>query len=225
MIRAIAFDLDDTLINTSGLLAPKATINAFQILIDAGLKLSLAECEKIRLEMILSVSHKDVFVHLAKTYGSENTLAKVQDAIDAFYSPVLPEHLPLLPGAIDNIKYLSEKYELYIVTAGFEISQKDKVRALGIKEFFKRIYVIDSMAKKRKRSSFEAIIQELAIKPKELLCIGNSLSSEIIDGIDIGATTCYFEFGEDRGIAEPGVYSKIDFHVKNHFELIETCKL
>ena len=33
MIKVIAFDLDDTLLDTSGLLAPKATRDAFDILI------------------------------------------------------------------------------------------------------------------------------------------------------------------------------------------------
>lgn len=225
MIHAIAFDLDDTLINTSGLLAPRATINAFQSLIGNGLQLSLEECEAIRQEMIKSVSHKDVFIHLAKTYGSKNTLERVQDAVDAFYSPSLPDRLPLLPGALDNLKILSKKYELFIVTAGFEISQIEKIRALGIKDFFKKIFVIDSLAKKRKRSSFETIIKDLSIQPKELLCIGNSLSSEIFDGIAIGATTCYFEFGEDRGTADVELLKKIDYRVKNHFELIDVCKL
>ncbi len=225
MVRAIAFDLDDTLINTSGLLAPKATIHAFEILRKNGLALEMEACERIRQDMIKSVSHKEVFIHLAKQYGTELTQTRVQEAIDAFYSPILPDHLPLLPGALDNLKYLKNKYELFVVTAGFEISQKDKIRALGIKEFFKQIYVIDSLARKRKRESFQKIIQDLTLHPQELLCIGNSLSSEMKDGVELGTKTCLFEFGEDRGEAPVDLMQKIDFKVKNHFELIDTCRL
>lgn len=225
MIRAIAFDLDDTLINTSGILAPKATLDAFKILKDNGLKLSLEDCERIRLDMIRSVSHRDVFAFLAKNHGTDDTIAALSAAVDAFYSPTLPENLPLLPGALDNLKYLQPKYALYVVTAGFDVAQKDKIKSLGIKKFFKQIFVINSLAKERKKDSFIKILEIEKINSYELLCIGNSLSSEIKDAISLGAKSCYFEFGEDRGEADENLYKNIDFHVKNHFDLIEVCQL
>ena len=225
MIRAIAFDLDDTLIDTSGILAPKATLDAFKILLDSGLSLTIEDCERIRLELIKSVSHKDVFEHLAKTHGTQQTESALQQAVDAFYSPVLPEKLPLLPGALDNLKYLKPKYPMYVVTAGFEVAQNDKIKTLGIKNFFKQIFVINSLAKQRKKDSFLKILELEKIKPEELLCIGNSLSSEIKDALSIGAKTCYFQFGEDRGEVDQEFYKKINYRVTNHFDLIETCEL
>ena len=225
MIRAIAFDLDDTLIDTSGILAPKATLDAFKILKDNGLTLSTEDCERIRVEMIRSVSHRDVFDFLAKNHGTEQTQSALAAAVDAFYSPSLPENLPLLPGAIDNLKYLQPKYAMYVVTAGFDVAQKDKIKSLGIKKFFKQIFVINSLAKERKKDSFLKILALEDLKPHELLCIGNSLSSEIKDAVSIGAKSCYFQFGEDRGEVDESFLKKIDFHVKNHFDLIEVCDL
>ena len=172
MIRAIAFDLDDTLVNTSGILAPKATLDAFNILKNNGLTLSHEECERIRVEMIRSASHKDVFHFLANNHGTEETQSALPSAVDAFYSPLLPEYLPLLPGALDNLKYLQPKYALYVVTAGFDVAQKDKIKSLGIKKFFKQIFVINSMAKERKKDSFLKILEMEKLKPHELLCIG-----------------------------------------------------
>lgn len=225
MIRAIAFDLDDTLIDTSGILAPKATLDAFNILLESGLSLTLEDCERIRLDMIKSVSHKDVFEHLAKNHGTTQTQSALQQAVDAFYSPVLPETLPLLPGALDNLEYLKPKYAMYVVTAGFEVAQKDKIKTLGIKNFFKQIFVINSLAQQRKKDSFLKILELERILPEELLCIGNSLTSEIKDALSIGAKACYFQFGEDRGEAAEEFYKKIDYRVTNHFDLIETCEL
>lgn len=225
MIRAIAFDLDDTLIDTSGILAPKATLEAFKILKDNGLELSFEDCERIRIEMIKSVSHRDVFDFLARNHGTELTQSVLHAAVDAFYSPSLPENLPLLPGAIDNLKYLQPKYALYVVTAGFDVAQKDKIKSLGIKNFFKQIFVINSLAKERKKDSFLKILKLENLKSSELLCIGNSLSSEIKDAVCIGAKSCFFQFGEDRGEIDENFLKKIDFHVKNHFDLIEVCNL
>ena len=71
MIKAIAIDLDDTLLDTSGILAPQATRDAFSCLIENGLKLSLAECEAMRIELIKSISHRDVFEKLASEYATK----------------------------------------------------------------------------------------------------------------------------------------------------------
>ncbi|MBC7741690.1 MAG: HAD hydrolase-like protein [Bdellovibrionaceae bacterium] len=225
MIQAIAFDLDDTLLDTTGLLVPKASADAFNILIKAGLKLSLPECEKFRLEMIKETSHKEVIEKLADNFGTDQTRLASNEAVRMFYEPNLPDVLPLLPGARENLNYLKPKYKLFLVTAGADQAQRKKAQALGINKDFERMYVVNSLDKERKKAVFEDIIKNLAIPPENLLCVGNSLSSEIHDGLLVGAKTCYFEFGEDRGhlISDPRF--KPHFHIRQHSELISTCRL
>ncbi len=224
MIKAIAFDLDDTLMDTSGILVPRASADAFSILINAGLKLSLSECEAKRLEIIKTFTHKEVFLHLANQFGTTSTVEAVEAAIKAFYEPKLPDQLPLLPMALDNIQKLKKKYKLFLVTAGIEKSQLLKAKALGIVDEFEKIYVTNSLIKERKANAFLDIIKRTYIIPEELLCVGNSLHSEIADALKIGARACYFEFGEERGaVSEES--QKPHFHVRHHRELISTCKL
>lgn len=225
MIRAIAFDLDDTLLDTSGILVPKASSHSFQILIKSGLELSLEECEKQRLNLIRSVSHKDVFQSLAEQYGTSETLLAVPDAIKAFYEPALPDQLPLLTGARENIDYLKHKYKLFVVTAGTEATQLKKAKALGITKDFERIYVTNSLKRQRKSEAFLDIIKNTAIRPEELLCVGNSLHSEIHDAIKIGSLACYFEFGEDRGLISSKEEEQPHYHICHHKDLITTCRL
>lgn len=225
MFKAIAFDLDDTLMDTSGLLIPKASAHAFEILIAAGLRLSPQECELKRLEIIKKNSHKEVFLHLAEKFGSSQTVAAVEQAIKAFYEPELPAQLTLLPGAEENLNYLQPKYPLFLVTAGTVNTQHQKADALGISKKFNSIYVINSLNKQRKAHAFLEIIKNTNIKPAELLCIGNSLLSEIADAIKIGATACYFEFGEERGAMPQLANERPQYHIRNHHELIPVCKL
>ena len=75
-IRAIAFDLDDTLMDTTGILVPNAAKNAFQILIAAGLTLTLDECEEKRTQLVKSISHKEAFAKLAAQFGTAETIAR-----------------------------------------------------------------------------------------------------------------------------------------------------
>ena len=225
MFKAIAFDLDDTLLDTSGILVPRASVDAFNILISAGLKLNLHDCENKRLEIIKTYSHREVFLHLAQHFGSSLTVDAVPEAIKAFYEPSIPTHLPLLPGALKNIQYLKNKYRLYLVTAGVDSIQRKKAEALGIASEFEKIYVTNSLLKEKKAKTFLEIIKNQNIKTQELLCIGNSLQSEIVDALKIGATACYFEFGEDRGFVSTLDSEKPQFHIRHHDELIPTCKL
>lgn len=224
-IRSIAFDLDDTLLDTTGLLVPQASQDAFQILIDAGLRLDLKTCEEHRLALIRSISHKDVFKKLAHEHGTAATQAAVELANKAFYHPRLPEKLELLPGALANLNDLGKKYSLYLVTAGFQDAQAAKIKSLGIAHYFKKIFVVNSLNSEKKFTAFKMILNDENIKPDELLCIGNSLSSEIKDARQIGAWACYFEFGEDRGAVPKEPEFQPHFHVKTHSELIAACQL
>lgn len=225
MIKVIAFDLDDTLLDTSGLLAPAATREAFDTMIKAGLKLNLEECEKLRVEWIKEISHRDVFEKLALHHGTADTRLAAEMATQLFYEPRLPQKLPLLEGARENLDYLKKKYSLYLVTAGTEDAQLRKVKALGVENDFKEIFVVNSLKKNRKKAAFLEIIEKNQIQPQELLCIGNSLTSEIRDAIEIQALSCYFEFGEDRGTLTNDPLLKPTYHIRQHSELITTCRL
>ncbi len=224
MTKAIAIDLDDTLLDTSGLLAPRATQDAFVYLINNGLRLTLDECEAMRIELIKTISHRDAFVKMAAEFGSEQTRRVVPETIRLFYEPLIPPQLPLLEGARENIDYLKSRYQLYLVTAGTETAQLNKIKALGIENEFKKIFVVNSLLKNRKKEAFAEIVRVENILPDELLCIGNSISSEIADAIEMKATACYFEYGENRG-AISSLPRRPDFHIKHHRELISACRL
>lgn len=224
MIKAIAFDLDDTLLDTTGLLAPQYALTTFEFMIKKGLNLSLEECEIRRQQLIKSISHREVFEIFANEFGTEETRNTLPETIEMFYNPALPEKLPLIEGARENINYLKNKYTLYLVTAGAEKSQLAKAYALGVVPDFKRVIVVNSLLKHRKKDTFENIISTENIKSENLLCIGNSISSEIKDALSIGAIACHFEHGEARGsildLVRPPHY-----HIKKHSELITTCQL
>lgn len=224
MIKAIAFDLDDTLLDTTGLLAPRASLQTFEFMVQKGLKLTLAECEAKRQEWVKSMSHREVFERLAYQYGTSETVQNLSEINAHFYEARLPEKLPLIEGARENLDVLKKKYDLFLVTAGAENAQMSKIHALGILSDFKRAFVVNTMEKKRKKDVFLSIIQELDLHQSELLCVGNSIQSEIKDAMSIGAVACYFEFGEERGSLRD-LPKAPDYHIRHHKDLIPTCQL
>ncbi|WP_413585422.1 HAD hydrolase-like protein [Bdellovibrio sp. HCB274] len=225
MIKSIAFDLDDTLVDTSGLLVPMASQRACEAMIAAGVCVSLEECMTIREELAANLSHTEIFTKIVNQFGTNQPGKAVHDALEEFYNPEVPSVLPLLAGATENLLHLKEHYNLYLVTMGSFDAQVEKIKALGIEKFFKKIYVLNGFIGEKKEAAFLDILAQEKHPAAELLSIGNRLSSEIRDGKRVGATTCYFAHGEHVG--EEAVYPEDtpDYTITQHKDLIKVCGL
>lgn len=223
--KVIAFDLDDTLLDTSGLLIPLASQRACEAMIAAGVNCTLEQCLIDRHHMSPSHSHTEIFTTIANKYGTNQMGKAVHDALERFYNPEIPMALPLLAGAIENLQELKKKYKLYLVTMGSPEAQKNKIRALNIDTLFHGIYILNGFIGERKEMAFLDIIEREFILPEELLSIGNRLSSEIRDAKRCGGRTCYFAHGEHVGETPQFPEDHPDFTVQHHKELISACGL
>lgn len=224
--KAIAIDLDDTLIDTSGFIVPLASRAAFEAMRKWGIQDNFLAFEQFRKIGALSMSHQLIFRKIAESMGpEENQDSSAQAGIQAFYNPPLPDSLPLLPGSIENLDYLKKKYPLFLVTSGAPEAQKDKLKKSGLKNYFNETFFMNSFLKERKKIAFEKILKKLAISPHELLSFGNRLSQEIRDAKILGAQTCYFKYGEHLGEQPIDQFEIPDFSIDHQNQLITTCRL
>lgn len=220
-LKCIAFDLDDTLIDTSGLLVPVASQQACQAMKSLGLNCSMEECERWREKLAKEMSHREIFLEIARKYNSGNIDAIAAAGIQNFYSPQIPDRLPLLEGAKNSLEILQDKYTLFLVTSGLVATQRKKVAATGIEGYFKKIYVLDGFKGEKKRIAFQDILQTEKLQPRELLSIGNRLYEEIRQAKQLGAHTCYFKYGEHVGEIPLVPEDHPDYTVLNHQELLK----
>lgn len=226
MIRAIAIDLDDTLLDTSGLLVPAASRNACHEMIRLGLQCSLEECLQAREELALHHSHREIFPLIAKKYHAPDQAAAAQAGIFQFYHhPNLPARLPLMEGADEVLTTLAGRYRLYLVTAGIPEAQMRKIQAAGLHERFVEIFTVDNFKGARKKAAFESILVRENLHPSQLLSIGNRLREEIRQAKECGAQTCYFEYGEHVGEIAQKPEDKPDFIIRHWKDFIPTCRL
>lgn len=224
-IKCIAFDLDDTLLDTSHKLVPEASRQACQAMIDFGLQCSLDECMDLRKAMAENHSHTEIFSEIANRYSCKNPVAAVESALQKFYMPQVPDLLTPMAGVIENLEYLQVKYKLYIVTMGELATQNKKIEALRISHYFQKIYVINGFKGLKKQEAFEDIIKTNGIQPHELLSVGNRISSEIHDANILGAKSCFFAFGEHKNEKRVSRFDEPLYTIKNHRELLSTCEL
>ncbi|MBX2987681.1 MAG: HAD hydrolase-like protein [Bdellovibrionaceae bacterium] len=225
MIRAIAFDLDDTLLDTTGLLLPAAARRACEVMRDKGLNCSLETCLQWRAELSTRFSHKEIFRKIAERAGHGENSSLGEAGMRSFYHSPIPDSLPLLEGADEVLKSVHGRYKMFLVTSGETETQWNKVRATGLTARFQEIFVVDKMRSENKRDVFHRILRQENLRPDELLSVGNRLAEEIRQAKELGARTCYFEYGEHVGERIEKAEDKPDFTVRAWKDFLRTCRL
>lgn len=224
-IKCIAFDLDDTLLDTSQILVPMAARRACLAMLENGVPGDVDSCLEWRAGRASSMTHKEIFESFIQKQNCLTPDLALQAAMKAFYNPEVPPRLPLMEGAEENLRVLGVRYQLYLVTSGEPAAQMQKVTALGIETLFQKIYLINNFKNETKQMAFEDIIARENIRPEELLSIGNRLSQEIRYAKVCGAQTCYFCHGEHIGEQPERREDYPDVTIYKHAELISACGL
>src|SRR5690606_36400063 len=78
--RSLAFDLDDTLLDTSSILIPSAAKKACEAMLAAGLQCELSECLQMRQELAVLHSHTEIFSRIMIRYGARDPKAAMEGA-------------------------------------------------------------------------------------------------------------------------------------------------
>ncbi len=112
----------------------------------------------------------------------------------AFYEATLATRADLLPGAAELCQKLKSRYSLYIVTNGLAAVQHKRLEASGLLPYLDGVFISEEYgSKKPERLFFDRIFEEIPEKDKDRICIvGDSMSSDILGGINAGIDTCFF---------------------------------
>jgi len=148
---------------------------------------------------------------------------KVMEKIIAIGKELLQKPIVLLDGVKETLQQLQGKYKLVVATKGDLKDQHRKLHLSGLGNFFHHIEVMVE----KEMIDYEKLLNRLEISPKEFLMIGNSLKSDVLPVINLGATAVHIPFHTtwaheriDHEIIHPNFYT-----VKNINEVIELLKL
>jgi putative hydrolase of the HAD superfamily len=228
--KAIAFDLDDTLIDTTNELIPFACQKIHTYLVSQGFPHSFEQFDVLRKDFVKTKSHKEFFRNVVTLFPADKP-PQHPDLISKlnrlFYEPEIPASLILMPGAEENLKLLGSKYQIFVVTAGVVSAQERKLAQLKIERYVKKenILVVADGAYPTKKAAFEKILMDTGIQPPELLSIGNRLSQEIRMAKQLGCRTCYFQHGEHAEDVPQDHFEIPDYTIHSHKELVSVCQL
>ncbi|MEM8764313.1 MAG: YjjG family noncanonical pyrimidine nucleotidase [Bacteroidota bacterium] len=104
----------------------------------------------------------------------------------------------LLPQAKEILEYLDPKYNLHIITNGFQEIQDKKLKNSGIMGFFD-VVVNSEMAgvKKPHPQIFELALQMASAVPSNSVMIGDNLEADIQGAYELGLKTIHLKGSEE----------------------------
>lgn len=96
----------------------------------------------------------------------------------------------LLDGVVEVLEKLKEKYRLIVLTKGDLLDQERKIIKSGLSKYFYHVEVLSD----KKEKNYLNLLDHLEIDVKEFLMIGNSLKSDVLPLINIGAEAAHVPF-------------------------------
>ena len=139
--------------------------------------------------------------------------------IIAIGKEMLEKPIQLLDGVEEVLESLQGKYKLIVATKGDLLDQERKLEKSNLLHYFHHIEVMSD----KKEKDYLKLVKHLDIVPAQLLMIGNSLKSDVLPLLGIGAKAIHIPFHttwihEEVSLAEA---QQLDFKtLRNIKELI-----
>lgn len=99
----------------------------------------------------------------------------------------------LFKGTLSFLHGLQQKYQLHVITNGFEIVQHHKIKNSGLSPYFKNIFTAEKVGYKKPHPFiFEYALRQSNTVAVKSLMIGDSLEADILGAIGIGMQAIHF---------------------------------
>jgi putative hydrolase of the HAD superfamily len=211
MKKAVFFDIDDTLYDTSGFakLARRAALNA---MIDAGLPLETDEAYKLLREIIKekgSNYDKHFNVLTKRVFGKEKPLLIALGMIT--YHNVKFALLRLYPETMSTLIYLKSKgYHLGVISNGITIKQWEKLIRLGLNHFFDQVITSqEAGVEKPDERIFQLALERMGCNAEKSIMVGNKFNEDILGAVNVGMSVILVNSkltkAEERHIEKEGI--------------------
>ena len=194
-IKVIAFDADDTLFINEPYF--QETEEKFCSLMNdylskQGLSQELFKVEIQNLPLygygikgyILSM------IEAAMQISNKTMSVKIVEKIIEYGKELLQKPIELLDGVEETLQELHGRYKLVVATKGDLLDQRRKLHNSGLGHFFHHIEVMSD----KQEVDYQDLIKRLEIQPDEFYMIGNSLKSDVLPVLGIGASAIHIPF-------------------------------
>ncbi|WP_298927570.1 HAD family hydrolase [uncultured Allomuricauda sp.] len=194
-IKVIGFDADDTLwVNETYF---RETEERFAELLEGYETKNKVDQELFKMEM----ENLELYGYGVKGF----VLSMIESALDLSNGKIPQETIleilnlgkkmishpvELLDGVEEVLSKLADKYRLIVLTKGDLLDQERKLDKSGISKYFHHVEVLSD----KKENNYSNLLEHLEINVSEFLMIGNSLKSDVLPILNIGAKAVHVPF-------------------------------
>jgi len=108
---------------------------------------------------------------------------KIIDEILILGRGLINKPLQLLDGVEEVLSHFQGKYRLIVATKGDLLDQERKLKKSGLETYFHHIEIMSE----KDAANYKKLIAHLDVKPQEFVMVGNSVKSDILPILKIGA--------------------------------------
>lgn len=230
-VKAILFDLDNTLIETSraGGQAIQKTSDLLKTTLALDDDTIISICNKFKQKLLhesfdpaagRSIDEVRV-VHweesIKETVGNCSTPSLAAQCYYMWKNSRL-EVLSLSPEIRDLLKQLRGRYKLLLLTNGETQTQREKVEAVGCEEFFDAIVVGGEHAEQKPFPSiFRLCFNMLGVEAQDCVMVGDSLDTDIQGGFNAEVRATVWINSAERAVPDGSV--KPDYTIPTVLQL------
>jgi putative hydrolase of the HAD superfamily len=206
-IQHVFFDLDHTLwdFEKNSDLAFKKVFDKQNITIDLNSFLTVYKplnLEYWKLYREEKISKDELrYGRLKNTFDAVN-YAITDDLIDVIaieYIDSLPDFNHLFEYTFEILEYLKDKYQLHIITNGFEEIQIKKMESSNILHYFNSVITSESVGvKKPNPKVFYHALEVANAKKENSIMIGDNIEADVLGAINIGMQAIHCNFEQEK---------------------------
>ena len=194
MIKRIIFDLDNTLIMWKD--------KYYDTLDETLIYYNIAYNSDIKAKLIKAVddyeNRYDIYnMEYMKSLMEEYSNIKLPNYFVYMWTLYLEKCIPneLDPELVEILEYLSNKYELTVLTNWFLDEQVNRLKNYGILKYFKEVVATETIKNKPNKEAY--IEAAKPYKMEECVMIGDSLKKDVKGALEYGMDAILFDYNDE----------------------------
>ena len=116
---------------------------------------------------------------------------QIQTIID-YGKEMLNTPVKLIDGVTDTLTRLFPDYPLMVITKGDLFDQQSRIAESGLAEWFQHVEVVAE----KTPETYRRILERIGVAPERFLMVGNSLKSDVLPLLELGARAIHIPHDE-----------------------------